>query len=82
MCNCIELIDRKLLDAGHNTRISTTLNFMTGVEYAAIKTEKVDDKIRKKPIAAIPTFCPWCAERYAPAPKTTPEDQPKGSHES
>jgi hypothetical protein len=77
MCKCIEEIDKKLLEAGKNTRIGTTWNFMTGVEYAAIRTEKVDPKNRLKPSLAIPTFCPWCGERYAP-PETTTEPQPQG----
>lgn len=68
MCNCMEEIDKKLLEAGHNTRLGWTMNAETGVAYVGIRTEKVDPKNRKQPIAAIPTFCPWCAERYAPAP--------------
>lgn len=52
MCNCIDEINKKLQDAGHNTRIGVTLNFMTGITYAAIHTVKADPNSRKKPIAA------------------------------
>ena len=77
MCDCIATIDKKLAEAGKNTHIGTTWNFMTGMEYAAIRTEKVDTKSRVKPSLAIPTFCPWCGERYA-KPETETTDQPKG----
>lgn len=65
MCNCIEEIDKKLAEAGHNTKLETTWNFVTGLEYVKIGTEKADPKNRKKPILAAPTFCPFCGERYA-----------------
>ena len=76
MCNCIEEIDKKLAEAGHNTKLETTWNFMTGMVYVKIGVEKADPKNRKKPALAIPTFCPFCGERYAtPEPKIKPQPE-------
>lgn len=64
-CNCIEEMDRKL--EPHNTKLGVTFGFgRDGSCYTLphINTEKMVKRTRVGPALAIPTFCPFCGERY------------------
>jgi len=65
MCECITDINQKL--APQNARLSLTITFMgPGLsEYPHIAIEKIDRSKRGKiPTCFIPTFCPFCGEKY------------------
>lgn len=67
MCNCITEMDERL--KSHNTRLSIgfSINMKTRKvrEYPAIMTEKIEKRSRQKQAQPIPTFCPFCGEKYA-----------------
>jgi hypothetical protein len=75
MCDCITRINKKLKDAGHNTRLAMSINFSTGTAVTAIQTVKEDSSNRKKPVNIFPTFCPFCAERYEKLPEAQNDAQ-------
>jgi hypothetical protein len=66
MCDCITTMDDKLKD--HNTRISVgfLLDRLSGGMSLRpiIATEKIDKKARIKMVEPIPTYCPFCGEKY------------------
>lgn len=68
-CNCIAEMDAKLRD--HNTRLCVTFGFPRDGSPAytrpTIQTEKIETRNRKS-VIALPTFCPFCGERYEPEP--------------
>ena len=65
MCDCMEKMNAKL--AALNGRLSETFGFPhdggTSVTYPTIQVEKLN-KRGKSPPLAIPTFCPFCGEKY------------------
>ena len=65
-CDCISVMDAKL--AEHNTRIAVTFGFPRDGSPAftrpTIETEKVESRKRGGRALALPTFCPFCGERY------------------
>jgi hypothetical protein len=71
MCNCIKEINAKLVEAGKNTRldIPITWSFIDQLDasWVAIKTCKLDDSKREKPVTLLPAYCPFCGEAYAKA---------------
>ena len=66
MCDCIKEMDAKL--AGYNTKLSQGILFSSSTRgmrsSITITTEKVDRKVRKGPASALPSFCPFCGEKY------------------
>lgn len=74
MCGCIDEMNEKL--AEHNTKLGLTFGFGrdgSSSTFPHIMTEKVEKRVRKGPALAIPTFCPFCGERYVRP--TPPEDK-------
>lgn len=69
-CNCIEEMDAKLVE--HNTRLVVTFGFPRDGRPAYVRpklgTEKIETRKRGAAVLVIPTFCPFCGERYEPAP--------------
>lgn len=69
-CECIAEMDAKL--AEHNTRLCVTFGFprdgSPASVYPYLKTEKIETRKRVGPALAIPSFCPFCGESYAPQP--------------
>lgn len=71
-CNCVAEFNAKLRE--HNTRIVETI----GIPHdgrpmftrPTIRTEKVESRKRVGPAIAVPTFCPFCGNRYEPEPPT------------
>lgn len=67
-CKCTAEMDAKL--AGHNTRIAVTFGFPRdgGPSYMRplIETQKIETRKRGGPAIALPTFCPFCGNRYEP----------------
>ncbi|MDF2621785.1 MAG: hypothetical protein K0S00_4444 [Xanthobacteraceae bacterium] len=70
MCDCIEQIDAKL--AERNSKLQIGFTFGTpdrpGYTFPALTTDKIDKRNRDK-MGAIPTFCPFCGERYVAIPE-------------
>lgn len=64
MCDCIATINEKLRP--QNARLSLTLTFGGDVTaYPHIPLEKLDKSKRgKAPTAFIPSYCPFCGEKY------------------
>ena len=65
MCDCIKTINEKLVP--QNARLSLIICFGGDIsEYPSIPLEKIDKSKRDKiPTNFIPTFCPFCGEKYA-----------------
>jgi hypothetical protein len=71
-CNCIEQMDAKLKE--RNTRLCVTFGFPRDgsptYTLPALMTEKINKRNRES-VLAIPTFYPFCGERYVPKPETS-----------
>lgn len=69
-CNCIEEMDAKLGE--HNTKMGVIFGFPRDGRPMFVRpfimTEKIERRKRVGPLLAVPTFCPFCGERYEPAP--------------
>ena len=69
-CECIDQMNAKLAD--HNTELDLTMCIPRDNSPAflrpAIRTRKIESRVRKGPAIAIPTFCPFCGEPYQPQP--------------
>ncbi len=74
MCDCIEVVDKKLLEAGSNTALDipmilthnpNTINTNTiKANRVSIKTKKIDSKKRKKAQTVFSSYCPFCGNQY------------------
>ena len=67
MCNCIEEVNKALVDKGMNTELEIPISFSPKGLYAnrvLIATKKADKNKREKPIHVTPSFCPFCGEEY------------------
>lgn len=66
MCNCMERVNEKLKE--RNTKLSVSFCLSRDLSemdaMPMIQVEKVDRKLRTKPISVIPTFCPFCGVKY------------------
>ena len=69
-CNCLEDFDTKLKE--RNTRLGVTLCIPRDSGPATVRptivTEKVEPRKKGRAVTVLPTFCPFCGERYEPAP--------------
>jgi hypothetical protein len=69
-CGCIEQMNDLMGDK--NTRIVVTLGIPRDGSPMFVRpmiaTEKVESRKRGSAALAIPTFCPFCGERYERAP--------------
>lgn len=66
MCNCITEFDEKLKDV--NGRISVTFAISQSLGDMGVRPRIAVEKINtrgKTPPLAIPSFCPFCGEKYA-----------------
>lgn len=66
MCNCIEDVNKKLAEMGKNTKLDIPITFSgkLSADRVAIKTCKLDDGKREKPITVTPAYCPFCGKLY------------------
>lgn len=73
-CECIQSVDAML--AEHNTRIMLPIVLTSGrTPRPMIVTEQIETgRGKKKAVGMFATFCPFCGERYDPAP-TAPAAQ-------
>ncbi len=62
MCNCIDIVNEKLKEK--NTKIGITFSLFGGPIRVGLLTVKLDRKARQKPVTMLPTFFPFCGERY------------------
>ena len=68
-CNCIDEMNAKL--AEQNTKLGLTFGWTRdGMTFTRphIETEKIEKRVRKGPVIAVATFCPFCGEPYQPQP--------------
>lgn len=65
-CNCIDSVNELLKP--HNSELVHTLGFGGTPCRTVIQTSKIASKQRGQAKAMLATFCPFCGERYAPAP--------------
>jgi len=71
MCDCAAKVNERLAES--NTALSETslINMKTGAirQSLIVKTERLSrDKPRSKVKTVLPSFCPFCGERYKPEP--------------
>lgn len=68
-CDCVSEMNAKL--AEHNTKIIETFGFPRDgspvYTRPKIDVEKIETRKRLGPALAVPTFCPFCGERYETA---------------
>lgn len=66
MCGCLKRLNEALKD--RNTKLSVSFCLSRDLSEAdttlMIQTEKIDRHSRVKAISVIPTFCPFCGEKY------------------
>lgn len=64
-CDCMTTLDKKLADAGHNTKIARTFPFYgdsVGMT-CTITTQLIEKKRGAKPMSVLPTYCPFCGKK-------------------
>ena len=69
LCNCIEEVNKQLKEMGKNTQLDIPISLNMGkgkfnAPTVIIKTVKLDSSKRQKPISIMPSFCPFCGEKY------------------
>jgi hypothetical protein len=60
MCGCISDVNNLLRE--HNTCLVTTM--FRQPETVAIRTDKIQSKVRKGPMIMLAAYCPFCGEKY------------------
>lgn len=79
-CNCVADFNKKL--AEHNTRIIETIGIPRDgsrmFTRPMIRTEKIETRKRIGPMIAVPTYCPFCGDRYDPEPAVPAQTSPIG----
>jgi hypothetical protein len=77
-CECLNRIDGKLADGGHNTKLDRTfvLSGPRAGMYPVIQTKLVEKKRGAKPLAVVPTFCPFCGVKYPTAEESKEPQSP------
>jgi hypothetical protein len=66
MCNCIALTDKALEPM--NALVDVNLSLSGGPTTVSIRTSLIEKRRGARPPVLIPSFCPFCGERY-PKPK-------------
>lgn len=61
-CACIDDINTRLKAGGHNTQLSTLYTLRDSGLGRSIKiaTEVIEKKRGAKPLAMVPSYCPFC----------------------
>lgn len=67
-CDCIDKVNKKLADAGHEYKVSSALVFddkMRSEQRLEVTTYWSDllKRSRKKPPSILCTFCPFCGKK-------------------
>ena len=64
MCDCTDVLGRQLAD--HNTRLAYTIVVQSGslTQLPTILTEKIDTRRRGRPMALVPSYCPFCGDPF------------------
>lgn len=65
-CECLTDFNERLKE--HNTQIDVTFGFPRDgsppFTRPTISTSKIEKRKRVGPVIAVPTFCPFCGDRY------------------
>lgn len=76
-CNCLSDFNERLKE--HNTKIDVTFviprNGGPMRDFPKIETSKIETRKRVGPVIAVPTFCPFCGQRYEPMPAKAKADE-------
>jgi hypothetical protein len=68
MCNCIIEMQKALEESNKNTMLDIPITFSSNGQLKAnrvmISTCKRDNSKREKPIKLLPSYCPFCGEKY------------------
>ena len=69
MCDCIEDINKQLVELKKNTQLDIPIIWNISGKIEArkrvmISVKKIDGKKREAPINITPPFCPFCGEPY------------------
>lgn len=66
MCTCMTKVNESLKE--HNTRLATSFVItkdLRGMDcLPLLQVAKIETRSRKRPMNVIPTFCPFCGEKY------------------
>jgi hypothetical protein len=65
MCDCIRKVN-EIITKESGMRLRSTINLSSGISHVALATEPVAG-VKRRPYNLIPTYCPFCGEKY-PAP--------------
>jgi hypothetical protein len=80
-CNCLDDFNERLKE--HNTKIDVTFGFPRDGSPAFIRptilTSKIEPRKRVGPAIAVPTFCPFCGNRYEGYPVIPAAEQEGGA---
>jgi hypothetical protein len=60
---CFDAANKALEKAGKNTRLSLALDLGADVWRMVVATEKVNPRLKGKPVVVTATFCPFCGEK-------------------
>ena len=63
MCDCITKVN-ELIVKESGVRLCHTTNLTTGQSRVAITTEAIPGKKKAKGYHLIPSYCPFCGEKY------------------
>jgi hypothetical protein len=66
MCDCMTNVNKSLKE--HNTKLATSFVLTKerrGMDcLPLLQVEKLDSRLRGRPMLVIPTFCPFCGVKY------------------
>lgn len=76
MCNCVAEVNEMLKKENTFLEKVSLFNMKTGTcrESIHLVTGKLDRKKKGKAKVMLVTFCPFCGQRYAPAPEPEQQD--------
>lgn len=62
ICDCASKMNKEL--EKKNGQLDMAVFIMKGIALPQIATLKVNTKLREKPPLVVPTYCPFCGQKY------------------